>query len=187
VISWMIYNKRLGGLQWPLIKRTIRAATLGLFLVCLCLGCSRSAPGPSVSVPADCQQFLDKYFEAVKSKDVEKIRFFSSYVSPVQSKDMPEASVNMLRQTAGKFAVEGFERMTRELGDFQSYSVLSVKVTTISPADPAANVMAAGIHADIICKAKFSNKQSVQIGLHLFKETQESEYHILAWKYEIGL
>lgn len=168
-------------------NRTIYVLALGLFLVFLCLGCTNTAQEPSIAVPDDCQKFLDKYFEAVKSKDVGKIREFSSYVSPVQSKDMPSESMDMLRQTAGKFAVEGFERMTKELGDFKSYSVSNVKVTTITTADPAANTVGAGIHAEILCKAKFSEKQSVRIFLHLFKEAQESEYYILAWKYEVEL
>jgi hypothetical protein len=173
--------KRTKGNMVTIINLTIYAATLGL-LVWFCFGCTKSVP-----VPIDCQQFLDKYFEAVKSKDIGKIRDFSTYVSPVQSKDMPEAGMDMLRQTAGKFAVEGFERMNKELGDFKSYSVLSVKVTTIPTADPAANTMSAGIHAEIACKARFSEKKSVWIFLHLFKQTQESEYHILAWKYEVEL
>jgi len=92
----------------------------------------------------------------------------------------------MLRQTAGRFAVDGFERMTKELGDFKSYSVANVKVTTIAAADPAANMMGAGIHAEIGCKAKFSEKPAL-ISLHLYKETQESEYHILAWQYRVEL
>lgn len=167
-------------------NRTIYAAALGLFLVCLCLGCTKPAPAPSVVVPADCRNFLDKYFEAVKSKDVGKIREFSSYVPPVQRNILPGESVDMVRQTEGKLAVDVFERMTKELGDFNSYSVSKVKMTTITMADPAANTMGAGIHADIECKAKFS-KKSARIFLHLFKETQETEYHILASKYEVEL
>jgi hypothetical protein len=174
--------KRTDGKTEKTINLTTYAATLGLFLVWFCFGCTKSAP-----VPIDCRQFLDKYFEAVKSEDLGKIREFFSYVSPVQRKDMPEAGVDMLRQTAGKFAVEGFERMTKELGDFKSYSVSSVKVTTITTGDLAADTMGAGIHAEIVCKVKFSGKQSVRIYLHLFKETQGSEYSILAWKYEVEL
>ncbi len=164
-------------------SRTIYVAALGLFLVCLCLGCTKPAPAPSVAVPADCRNFLDKYFEAVKSKDVGKKQDFSSYVPPMQRNILPGENLDMVRQTEGKLAVDVFEQMTKELGDFNSYSVTKVKMTTITMADPAANTMGAGIHAYLECKAKFS-KKSARIILHLFKETQEAEYHILASKYE---
>jgi len=62
-----------------------------------------------------------------------------------------------------------------------------VKVTTIAPTDPQANVFPAGIHTDIVGKAKFSNQESARFSLRLFKENQESEYYILAWNYEGAL
>ena len=167
--------------------RAKHAAILGLFLGWFCAGCDKSAP--AVPVPSDCQKFLDKYFEAVKSKDVGKIREFSAYVSAADRKGMPEESVKMMRETKGQFAADGFARVTKEYGDFQSCSVISVKVTAITMADLEGAKMQgadnlAGIHAEIVCKAKFSKKHSAQIGLHLLKETQESEYSVLAWKYQ---
>ena len=45
-------------------------ATLFLFFVIILLACTKGKEQPSASVPADCQQFLDKYFDAWKSKDI---------------------------------------------------------------------------------------------------------------------
>ena len=39
-------------------------ATLFLFFVVILLACTKGKEQPSASVPADCQQFLDKYFDA---------------------------------------------------------------------------------------------------------------------------
>jgi hypothetical protein len=170
-----------------MINRTIHAATLGLFLGWFCLGCGEGTLEPSVPVPADCQQFLVKYFEAVKAKDVGKIQEFSSYVSRADSKGMSDKELAMMRETKRKFAADTFERMIKECGDFRSYSVSGVKVNTIAANTVAANMMGAGIHAEITCNAKFSRNKSVHIGLHLFKETQDSEFSILAWKYQMDL
>src|SRR6267143_2160862 len=155
-------------------NRTKHAAMLAVFLVWFCFGCSKSPSEPVASVPIDCQKFLEKYFDAVKSKDVGKIQEFSSYVSPADSADLPAGSADMLRETKRKFAAEVFERMTKEFGDFKSYSVLSVTVKTITM-------------AEIVCKAKFSKKHSALIRLHLFKDTPESEYSIEAWSYQADL
>ncbi len=57
-------NKQTGLIYRPYI------ATFLLLLVVLLLACTKGKEGPSVSVPADCQQFLDKYFDAWKSKDI---------------------------------------------------------------------------------------------------------------------
>ena len=162
------------------------AAMLALVLGWFFSGCGKNALEPAAPVPVDCQKFLDKYFEAVKSKDVGKIKEFSSYVSRVQSEGMPASSIDMMRETRGRFAADVFERMNKELGDFQSYSVISAKETTVTTAELAAKKMQGtglqGVHAEIICKAKFSKKHSALIGLNLFKETQESDYSVEAWR-----
>jgi len=171
-------------------NRTKHAAMLALFLVWFCSGCGKSPSEPAASVPIDCQKFLEKYFEAVKSKDVEKIEELSSYVSPADSADMPAGSADMLRETKRKFAADVFEKMTKEFGDFKSYSVLSAKVTTITTADLGKMQGLAslvGTHAEIVCKAKFSKHHSALIGLKLFKVTPESEYSIEAWQYQADL
>ncbi|PYJ47127.1 MAG: hypothetical protein DME85_07205 [Verrucomicrobia bacterium] len=164
------------------------AAMLALVLGWFFSGCGKNALEPAAPVPVDCQKFLDKYFEAVKSKDVGKIKEFSSYVSRVQSEGMPASSIDMMRETRGRFAADVFERMNKELGDFQSYSVISAKETTVTTAELAAKKMQGtglqGIHAEIICKAKFSKKHSALIGLNLFKETQDSDYSVEAWRYQ---
>jgi hypothetical protein len=171
--------------------QTKRAALLGLLLGCLFSGCGKNAMEPATPVPTECQKFLDKYFDAVKSKDVAKIRAFSSFVPAADSKGEPEDQMELIRETRGKFAAVGFEQMSKKLGDFKSYSVLIAKETTITTAELAAKKMQGtrleGIHAEIICKAKFSNNDSVQISLNLFKENQESEYFVEAWNYRVAL
>src|SRR6266404_7918867 len=160
------------------------ATMLGLVLGWFCSGCGKNALEPATPVLIECQKFLVKYFEAVKSKDVGKIQKFASYVSHADSAVMPAGSVEMMRETKRKFAADVFERMNKELGDFKSYSVVNAKETTITTANrTAANMLGAGIHAEIVCKAKFSKKHSALIGLNLFKETQDSEYYIEAWRY----
>jgi len=164
------------------------AAMLALVLGWFFSGCGKNALEPAAPVPVDCQKFLDKYFEAVKSKDVGKIKEFSSYVSRVQSEGMPASSIDMMRETRGRFAADVFERMNKELGDFQSYSVISAKETTVTTAELAAKKMQGtrlqGVHTEIICKAKFSKNHSVLMRLNLFKETPDSEYFIEAWSYQ---
>jgi len=164
------------------------AAMLGLVLGWFCFGCGKNALEPATPVPIECQKFLVKYFEAVKAKDVGQIQEFSSYVSRADSEGMPAGSVEMMRETKRKFAADVFERMNKEFGDFKSYSVISAKETTVTTAELAAKKMQGtrleGVHAEIICKAKFSKKHSALIRLNLFKETQDSEYSVEAWSYQ---
>lgn len=163
---------------------------LGLFFLgWFCAGCGTTPPPePAVSVPSDCQKFLDQFFDAVKSKDVGKIKELSSHITPAASAGQPESNVVMMRETKGKMYSEVFERMINTSGDFQSYSVLKATETIITPADRiAANMMGAGIRAEIVCKAKFSKKESVMIQLNLFKETQEAEFFIEAWQFQAPL
>jgi hypothetical protein len=165
------------------------ATMLGLILGGFCSGCGKNALEPATPVPIDCQKFLVKYFEAIKSKDVEQIRAFSSFVASADSKGEPKASLDLMRQTRGKFAADGFELMNKKLGDFKSYSVLSAKETTITTAELAAKKMQGtrleGIHAEIVCKAKFSNNSAL-ISLNLFKENQDSECFVEAWNYQVA-
>jgi hypothetical protein len=91
----------------------------------------------------------------------------------------------MWRQGKNQLVAENFERVTRDFGDFQGYTVLKVKTTTISPqGQPAANVMDSGIHTDLVCKARFSKKHDARAGLLLIKETEGSQYVVAAWNFE---
>src|SRR6266436_671250 len=149
------------------------AAMLGLILGWFCSGCGKNVLETATPDPIDCQKFLDKYFEAIKSKDVGKIKEFSSYVSQADREGMPARGIDMMRESRGKFAAQGFELMNKDFGDFQGYSVLSAKETTVQ-----------GVHTEIICKAKFAKNHSVLMRLNLFKETPDSEYFIEAWSYQ---
>jgi hypothetical protein len=160
-------------------------ATFFLFVVVLLVACAKGKEEPPVWVPADCQQFLDKYFGAWKSKDIATLQAVSYYLSPEDRSRLPAGSIEMWREGKNKLVAENFERVTREFGDFKSYEVLRVKTTTISPQDqPAANMMGSGIHTELVCKAKFSKKHDTHVGLHLIKETEASQYIVAAWNFE---
>ena len=163
------------------IKQTVFAAGLALFFGGLLFGCGRS----SAPVPIDCQAFLDKYFEAVKAKDVATLQNLISAFWNWGGEGMPqsEASMEKTREVRNMMFAENFKGMTEMFGDFKSYSVSSVKVTKVPEDRPATEVFRPGIHAEIECKAKFSKQSPVRISLHLFKETQGSEYSLLLWKY----
>ena len=154
-------------------------------LLVLVAACTKGREEPSASVPADCQQFLDKYFGAWKSKDVATLQAVCFYLSPEDRARLPEGSLEMWRESKNKLVIENFERVTRDFGDFKGYEVVRAKTTTISPQNqPAANTMGSGIHTELVCKAKFSKKHHAHIGLHLIKETEGSPYIVAAWNVE---
>ncbi len=165
--------------------RRAYTATFFLFPVALILACTKGKEGPSASVPADCQQFLDKYFDAWKSKDIATLQAFSFYLSPQDQSRLPEGSLALWRESKNKLVTENFEQVTMDFGDFKGYEVLRVKTTTISPQDQvAANTIGSGIHTELVCKAKFSKKRNAHVGLHLIKETEGSQYIVAAWNFQ---
>jgi hypothetical protein len=110
-----------------------------LFLVVLLPACSKGREEPSVSVPADCQQFLDKYFDAWKSKDLATLQALSYYLSPQDQSRLPPGSLELWRESKNELVTQNFEQVTRDFGEFKGYEVVRVKTTTISPQDqPAA-------------------------------------------------
>ena len=162
----------------------MRKFTVVTVLVLLA-ACTKVKEEPSASVPADCQQFLDKYFGAWKSKDVATLQALSFYLSPEDLARLPEGSLEMWRESKNKLVIENFERVTSEFGEFKGYEVMRAKITTISPQNQlAANTMGSGIHTDVVCKAKFSKKHHAHVGLHLIKETEGSQYIVAAWNVE---
>jgi len=172
-------NKQTGLINRPYI------ATFLLLLVVLFPACTRGKEGPSVSVPADCQQFLDKYFDAWKSKDIATLQALSFYLSPQDRSRFPEGSLELWRASKNKLVTENFERVTRDFGDFKGYEVLRTKTTTISPQDQlAANTIGSGIHTELVCKARFSKKHNAHVGLHLIKQTEASQYIVAAWNFQ---
>jgi len=98
----------------------------------LLLACTKGKEQPSVSVPADCQQFLDKYFDAWKSKDIATLQAVSFYLSPADRSRFPEGSLEIWRESKNKIVGEMFERVTRDFGDVKVYKVLRAKKNTIS-------------------------------------------------------
>jgi hypothetical protein len=164
-----------------------RPSIAGLFLVLvvLLLACTKGKEGPSVSVPVDCQQFLDKYFDAWKSKDIATLQALSFYLSPQDQSRLPEGSLELWRESKNKLVTENFEQVTKDFGDFKGYEVIRVKTTTISPQDQVvANTIGSGIHTELVCKAKFSKKRNAHVGLHLKKETEGSQYIVAAWSFQ---
>ena len=159
----------------------MRTFTVVTALVVLA-ACTKGKEESSASVPADCQQFLDKYFGAWKSKDVVTLQAVSFYLSPEMRASFPEGNMEMWRESKNKLVTENFDRVTKDFGDFKDYKVLKVKTTTISAQDqPAANMMGSGFHTELVCKAKFSKKRDARVGLHLIKETESSPYVVAAW------
>jgi hypothetical protein len=162
----------------------VRKFTVVTILVLLA-ACTKGKEEPSASVPADCQQFLDKYFGAWKSKDVATLQALSFYLSPEDRARFPEGSLETWRESKNKLVLENFQSVTTEFGDFKDYKVLRVKSTTVSPqSQPVANIMGSGIHTELVCKAKFSKKHDAHIGLHLIKETEGSPYIVAAWNFQ---
>ena len=162
----------------------MRTFTLVTVLVLLA-ACTKGKEEPSVSVPADCQQFLDKYFGAWKSKDLGTLQTLSFYLSPEERSGFPEGSLELWRQSKNKLVSENFQRVTSEFGDFKDYKVLRVKTTAISAQDqPAANMMGSGFHTELVCKARFSKKHDVHVAFHLIKETEGSQYIAAAWNFQ---
>jgi len=161
---------------------------VGTFLavvLVLLVACTKEKEEPSASVPTDCQQFLDNYFGAWKSKDLATLQALSFYLSPADRSRLPEGSLELWRESKNKLVAENFERVTRDFGDFKGYNVLRAKTTTISPQDqPAANMMGSGVHTELVCKAKFSKKHDAHVGLHLIKETEGSQYIVAAWNFQ---
>ena len=154
-------------------------------LLVLLAACTKGREEPSPSIPVDCQQFLDKYFGAWKSKDVATLQALSFYLSPEDRARLPEGSLEMWRESKNKLVIENFERVTRDFGDFKGYEVARAKTTTISPQNQlAANTMGSGIHTELVCKAKFSTKHHAHVGLHLIKGTEGSPYIVAAWNVE---
>jgi len=128
---------------------------------------------------------LDRYFAAWKSKDIATLQAFSFYLSPEDRSRFPEGSLEMWCQSKNGLVTENFEIVTREFGDFKDYKVLRVKTTMVSAQDqPAANMMDAGFHTELVCKANFSKKHNVHVGFHLIKETEASPYVAAAWNFE---
>ena len=154
-------------------------------MLVLLAACTKGKEELSASVPAECQQFLDKYFAAWKSKDVATLQALSFYLSPESRSRLPEGSLELWRQSKNQLVAENFQRVTSEFGDFKDYKVISAKTATISTQDqPVANMMGSGFHTELVCKAKFSKKHDARVGLHLIKETESSPYIVAAWNFE---
>ena len=165
------------------------AVILALFAACLCAGCRKS--GPAVAVPPDCQRFLDKYFAALKAKDVATLQGFLVQLSPAETENMSEASLAMMRESKKKMYADNFQHMYQQFGDFENYTVVSLKETTITREELAAKQMQGtelqGTHTHVLCKARFSKKDDAVISLSLFKERADSDYVVEAWQFQAGL
>ena len=162
----------------------MRTFTVVTVLVLLA-ACIKSKKEPSASVPADCQQFLDQYFGAWKSKDVGTLQALSFYLSPEERSRLPEGSLELWRQSKNQLVTENFQNVTSLLGDFKDYKVLRVKTMTVSAQDqPAANMVGSGVHTELVCKAGFSKNHDVQVGFHLIKEKEGSQYVAAAWNFQ---
>src|SRR5438067_6997730 len=100
-------------------------ATLFLFFVVILLACTKGREEPSASVPADCQQFLDKYFDAWKSKNIATLQALSFYLSLLDRSRLPEGSLEVLRASKNKLVTDNIEQELRHFGDLKGVYVLS--------------------------------------------------------------
>jgi len=161
-------------------NRTIYATALALFLGSYLLGCGKSGP----AVPEDCRAFLDRYFEAVKTKDLATLQSLTSAFWNWGGQGIPIDNAEKTREVRDIMIANHYKSITEQFGDFKSYAVTSAKVTRVPEDRPATEVFRPGIHAEIECKAKFSKESRVRVSLHLLKETQESAYSLFLWKYQ---
>ena len=165
-------------------KNAARIAMLGLVFAWFCTGCNKGG-----AVPSDCQSFLDQFFQAIKSNDVGKLQELSFPESAMDLSGVPQEVADRMRDDHRQIHKTQLEKMKQMFGDFESYSVVSVKVNPLTAADlefvkmQGAKDFSAGAHAVIICKAKFS-KLSGQFGFELIKKAPESEYLYESYRFE---
>src|SRR5947209_3410908 len=106
-------------MQTGACKRPYIASFVALVVVLL-FACTKGSDAPSVSVSADCQQFLDNYFDAWKSKNITTLQALSYYLSSEDRSRLPEGSLEMWRQGKNELVTQNFERVTGLFGDFRS-------------------------------------------------------------------
>jgi hypothetical protein len=165
-------------------RNAARIAVFGLLLGWFCAGCNKS-----VVVPSDCQRFLDQFFQALKSNDVGKLQELSFPETVMDLSGVPQEVADRMRDDRRQMDKTQLEKMKQMFGDFENYSVESVKVNSVTAADLEAVKMQGakdfleGTHAVIICKAKFS-KASGRFGFDLIKKSPESEYLYEAYRFE---
>ena len=157
--------------------RSFVSITLALFIVSQYIGCRSES---SMSVPIECKRFLDGFFEAARSKDVEQVRQLSFYLGnqDVQQSDaIVEARRNMSART--------FVGMLATFGDIKGYTVLHMQENTIYESDQdQSSEPRLGTYADVICKVKCSNKSQAKITFKLFKNPATSEYDLVSWQFQ---
>src|SRR5439155_27339382 len=120
--------KKKSGLGSRRYVGTFLAVVLVLLVAC-------SKEEPSASVPTDCQQFLDNYFGAWKSKDLATLQALCYYLSPEARSRLPQGSLELWREGKNKLVTENFEGVTGKFGDVKSYDVLRAKTTRIARQD----------------------------------------------------
>jgi hypothetical protein len=105
-------------------RPTVIALLLGLF----CFGCGQGGMEPCVPVPADCQKFLDKWFAAIKAKDVATFEKSSSFIPFEQIKDMPEATINMMREAKRKYTADSLQGMFKLCGQVHEETLCADRI-----------------------------------------------------------
>ncbi len=168
-------------------KNATNNAMLRLLFGWFCTGCNKG-----VAVPSDCQRFLDQFFQALKSNDVGKLQELSFPETVMDLSGVPQEVADRMRDDHRQMDKTQLEKMKQMFGDFENYSVESMKVNSVTAADlevvkmQGAKDFLEGTHAVIICKAKFS-KASGRFGFDLIKKSPESEYLYEAYHFEAQL
>jgi len=130
--------------------------SLALFCVGISFGCKKLSEN-SVTVPEPYQSWLAGYFDALKAKDTEKLKDLSGRLSARDQKRMPANTQEMMRDSRKKIFSQVLDTIGQKYGEFQSYSVVSCKVTPVAMGSAAADMIGEGDHLEIICKSKYSN------------------------------
>lgn len=151
--------------------------TLGLFIISQYIGCNSES---SVSVPIECNRFLDRFFEAARSKDVGQMRQLPFYSG---NQDVPRSDAMV--ETMRTMSAQTFTNMLTAFGDIKGYSVLNIQENTIyeSKQDQSGKPRL-GTYADVICKVKCSNKSQARLTFKLFKNPTTSEYNLVSWQFQ---
>jgi len=156
----------------------------------LCGGCGRSesakgSTGVSLRiksgapVPDDCQQWLLSFFDAFNEKDGAKmLELTASKDVAEHMAQAPEAE----RKSMADSAVKHVQRISQELGDVKSCSVLYCKESTFTKDAQPPGPMGAGRYVDIQGEAKGS-KRNAKVSFKLYKRADSSDPVIGLWNF----
>lgn len=151
----------------------------------VCLGLSPGCGGPAappVSVPEDCRNWLDRYYDALKKKDYAAVQDMSCTIPARDASRIDAAGVAGMSAAKRQFKASLLQQMEKDLGTFKSYTVVFFRETVTEPDDPMANAFGAGRHISIVCKTKYSRRNATE-EIVLYKGPDDPDFVVDAHKY----